>query len=369
MSTEKGTRQKDIEKWLSRLAASTGRTNLRALEVGRLRSKTETVGHSTLHIMAHPAVGELVSIDKNGATEAVSREMLGTLAENVTFINDDSAKALEYLRVQYAGPFDFIYLDGASDADICHADLLGALPLTRKGTIIILDDVDRRFDVKGNINVPWCKEHPDIVRIVENVPADATSQGQLVLEVLPVQLPSDVQRAKTLADVEPLLKGMKSMLHIGEQLRAGWEFWPEWFRARGIEHIDVIEVYPPHVKNIRMVGGWRHVYMADVRKPDCDILDPVDVVFWWHGPEHVLHEEFDPAIRTILRTWKPKLIIVGCPWGRHGNKSFVFENKAAYHVSTWYPHEFNQMGWRTVTDGPKDVPSGHITAWKVFDAR
>ena len=176
--------------------------------------------------------------------------------------------------------------------------------------------------------------------------------------------PSDVQRSKTLSAVQPLLKGCKSLLHVGEQMREGWEFWPDWFRARGIEHIDVVEIYPPHVEKLRAVGGWRHVYHDDVRKPTSAILDPVDVVFWWHGPEHLLHEEFDPAIRTIMSKWHPRLIIVGTPWGIYDNSSDKWDNPAAYHISTWYPHEFNRMGWHAVTDGPKDIHSGHITAWR-----
>ncbi len=176
--------------------------------------------------------------------------------------------------------------------------------------------------------------------------------------------PSDVQRSKTLADVVPPLAGMKSLLHVGEQMRDGWEFWPDWFRAHGIELFDVLEIYGPSAKTLRTMPLWRNVYQGDVR--DCAQMSvaPVDVVFWWHGPEHVPKCGFQTAIDNLVGGWQPKLIILGMPWGVHRNDDREWENKASLHVATWYPAELEAMGWEVRTDGPVDVPSGHITAWK-----
>lgn len=180
--------------------------------------------------------------------------------------------------------------------------------------------------------------------------------------------PSDVQRAKTLVDVAPLLPGCKSLLHVGEQLREGWQFWPDWFAARGIEHFDLLEIWGPSVARLREIGGWRHIYNADVR--DCAQMSaaPCDVVFWWHGPEHILKGDFGVAIDNLVGGWQPKLIILGMPFGRHGNSDMEFANKASYHISTWYPGELRELGWRCVTDGPRDTQSGHITAWKTWSS-
>lgn len=175
------TRQRTIKKWLDYLAETNG--EVAALEIGRVRSPNETVGHSTVVIARHPAVKRLVSIDINAATEYVARELLGEEIQKVEFINADSFSALEKLLLR-GDTFDFLYLDGASDAEICFTDFMGALNVSREGSIIVLDDTDPKCDVKGNLTVPWAEEHGDIVEIVDRVPSGPDSNGQTVLRVL-----------------------------------------------------------------------------------------------------------------------------------------------------------------------------------------
>ena len=175
-----GTRHRTILKWLTRLEAA--KPSLRALEIGRMRSVSEAVGHSTLFIAEHPAVAHLISIDIDPATEIVTR---GQLAANtlpkMRFLNGDSGLMLKLLWLSGVRGLDYAYLDGASNARQVLWDLQLTLPLCRKGAYIILDDTDHACDVKGDLAVPYAQTHPQWCKVVEMVPRDATSQGQAVL--------------------------------------------------------------------------------------------------------------------------------------------------------------------------------------------
>lgn len=175
--------------------------------------------------------------------------------------------------------------------------------------------------------------------------------------------PSDVRRAKTLEDVVPLLAGMQSLLHVGEQMREGWEFWPDWFKAHGIEAFDCLEIYGPNVEALRAMPRWRRVYRADVRQVALlDAPEQADIVFWWHGPEHVPTLDFEPAIDGLIHAFTPKLIILGVPWGPHRNWEHKFKNPASYHRSIWYPADLTARGYGLATDGVESC--GHISAWR-----
>ena len=176
------TRRNTIVKYLDWLAAQRGEgQSIMAMEIGRLRDVAETVGHSTLFIAEHPAVARLVSVDLNPDTERVCRGFLPpAMLAKVEFVNMPSTAWLEH-GGQEGLRFDFAYVDGASDAAQCLIDIQGTLRLLRQGGIMIQDDVDHRFDVKGDLSVPWLKSKPWRCDVLEEVPADATSQGQIVV--------------------------------------------------------------------------------------------------------------------------------------------------------------------------------------------
>lgn len=174
--------------------------------------------------------------------------------------------------------------------------------------------------------------------------------------------PSDMARARTLANVWPIVQRYKSLLHVGEQLRSGWKFWPDTFKSYGIETMDVLEIWRPNAEALRGMPLWRHVYHANVLQADEVAVDPVDIVFWWHGPEHLQREQFDTAIDALIKGFMPKLIILGLPWGRHDNWEHKFKNVASYHRSIWYPDDLKKMGYQVATEGTEN--HGHISAWR-----
>ena len=174
------TRPHVITHWLDHLAHQL--PSIRALEVGRIRSVTETRGHSTKHIACHPAVATLVSIDASPATRGPTLEIVPIEHHHKIELVD--ADAITWLESTNDREFDFAYLDGRNDAKFCLDLLLLAVRVVTSGAIIIQDDTDGPAGVvKGREIKPYVSEHPDVFKVLEDVPRDATCHGLLVMQV------------------------------------------------------------------------------------------------------------------------------------------------------------------------------------------
>ena len=77
-------------------------------------------------------------------------------------------------------------------------------------------------------------------------------------------------------------------------------------------HIDCLEIYEPNIAPIRAKGWFQEVRLGDVRDLRLEPGD-YDLVVWWHGPEHVPHQD---AIRVMgyLRS-NASNVWIGAPWG------------------------------------------------------
>jgi hypothetical protein len=86
-----------------------------------------------------------------------------------------------------------------------------------------------------------------------------------------------------------------------------------------------------------------------------------DVVFWWHGPEHVGYTELNTTLDSLEATapW----VILACPWGKYiQNKTGG--NPYEEHLSHLYPEMFKARGYETATLGQKDVKGSNLLAWR-----
>ena len=189
------TRGETIHRWIQNIAAGRPwrrdgdlgmvrreKPWIRALEVGRIRWKIETSGHSTLHIAAEPKVECLVSMDIAPKTEAVCKEFLPkSILDKVFFVTADALKVLAGTPAD-AEPFHFIYLDSLNDAkhNLTLLKLCLRPGISQAGTILVIDDTDHPGVQKGDLAVPWAKKSP-LVEIVESIPRDRTCQGLTVM--------------------------------------------------------------------------------------------------------------------------------------------------------------------------------------------
>ena len=176
-----------LNRWLDRLARPQGfKPCIHALEIGRLRKARETSGYSTLHIASHYSVVSLTSVDINAATEGVCREILpASVLPKIEFVTADATLWLPEMVSEAKRTWDFIYLDAARSetSELPRAYLVDCLGLTRPGTIIIVDDTGMPApDERGPLVREYVKQHPKLLNVLEDIPRDRTSQGQMVLQ-------------------------------------------------------------------------------------------------------------------------------------------------------------------------------------------
>jgi len=179
-------RGQTITRWLDKLAASQKRKQpwIHALEVGRIRSVTETKGHSTVYIARHPAVERVTTLDIRACTRAPTLAVVPAVFHHkLEFVDADAVQWLAGELPANGHTFDFMYLDGRNDAVHCLSVLELCIGLSKPWTIMLLDDTDKRYAQKGILAVPYVKTHGEIFDVLEEVPADrhgATCQGILV---------------------------------------------------------------------------------------------------------------------------------------------------------------------------------------------
>jgi len=127
--------------------------------------------------------------------------------------------------------------------------------------------------------------------------------------------------------------------------------------------VDVVEVFGPNVMWLKTQKELpiRIVWQKDITK--FDTLDRRwDIVFWWHGPEHISKQHLAPTL-SKLEAATNKLVIIGCPWGIYeqppieGNPHEEHRN----HIET---NDLESIGYLTHTLGERNKESGHILAYK-----
>ena len=129
--------------------------------------------------------------------------------------------------------------------------------------------------------------------------------------------------------------------------------------ARAGYEVTVLEAWPAYAQVYEEHPDVARVVVGDVR--EVSLGERYDVVFWWHGPEHVERSEVEPALRKLEQI--ADLVVVGCPWGRY-EQSDVGGNPYQAHRCSLYPGEFRHWGYRVVVDRQRDCRGSSIIAWK-----
>lgn len=124
--------------------------------------------------------------------------------------------------------------------------------------------------------------------------------------------------------------------------------------------VSVLEIHEPNVKFQRTVEWIAEVIHGDVRT-----FTPTrryDAAFWWHGPEHVHEHELHEALSRLEAAAK-KLVVLGCPWGKH-KQDELHDNPYERHVSHFDYKTFEALGYEVECLGAKNSPGSNITAVK-----
>jgi len=168
------------------------------------------------------------------------------------------------------------------------------------------------------------------------------------------------ERLKTLHDIPGLMDRGGTLLYIGARLPDGLRGIPEIQNAGYT--VTILDVWPGNVQELRE-AGW-NVTQGDVRDAARVFKrKQFDVVFWWHGPEHVEKLELGKVVSGLKKIAR-RLLVAGCPWGLY-EQGEEYGNPHERHVAHLEPEDLIVAGLpHTRTYGVRDTgyPS-HITAW------
>lgn len=169
-------------------------------------------------------------------------------------------------------------------------------------------------------------------------------------------------------DIRPLIPELfespGTLLYVGA--RADAHSWLEELLAVGHQTV-ILEVWPENVEGLQSLfadKAW--IVQGDVRE---DAVYPAgiksfDYVFWWHGPEHLSHDEVIPTIKNLESKTK-KLIALAAPYGIYPQGAHK-GNPHEEHKTTIYPYLFRSLSYNVVTDGEVDQPGSEVVGWKVI---
>jgi len=158
-----------------------------------------------------------------------------------------------------------------------------------------------------------------------------------------------------LFEANPLDNARRKLLYIGAR-DDRTDYIDDFIKA----HYDItlVEIFEPNAINLRKVYPSLYVTQGDVRiyQP----MGPVDIVFWWHGPEHVYESEIAPALK-LIESYTKETIILGCPYGYFRQGNFP-DNPNEAHATDVLPEMFE--GYDIELLGNKDQRGSNITAVK-----
>lgn len=205
-------------------------------------------------------------------------------------------------------------------------------------------------------------------KLLDNFKAESIKQSKILHEKLDRQKNDSEKfywyfvkenRAVHLQNLAPNLFEAKSVLYIGARIDRA-DFLANFLNS-GCE-VTLLEIHKPNVDYFRTVSGITEVIEGDVTKFESE--KKFDVVFWWHGPEHIEKSKLAETLAK-LESMATKTIILGCPWGAvPQGANFVTENPYEKHVSYFDLGEFEKLGYKTDYSGLKDNPGSNIIAIK-----
>lgn len=148
----------------------------------------------------------------------------------------------------------------------------------------------------------------------------------------------------------------KSILYIGANKLRHWFL--DKFENADYE-IDIVEIYQDNCKWLLSQGKY-NVCNANIL--NFNFGKKYDIVFWYHGIEHVLKNSFINYLPNIKNNIN-KLAIFGCPYGKF-KQDEVYNNENEKHISEWSPNELINLGLQVAYYGKEnDVWGADLISW------
>lgn len=169
---------------------------------------------------------------------------------------------------------------------------------------------------------------------------------------------NEMNRLKHLLSCVPDVFNYKTVLYVGGGNRL--QMFDQFVKNGCI--IDVVEVWQPNVLKLAKVEGIRTVHHSDIEV--FNPTDKYDVVFFWHGLEHIRKEKVTQLFKKF-DSYVNYLIVLGMPYGNYPQGT-LYDNPFENHVSSWYPEDFKYRKWNCDTIGKRDTKRANLVAWKRY---
>ena len=160
--------------------------------------------------------------------------------------------------------------------------------------------------------------------------------------------------------------GYSSVLYVGANKNR--QHFLDLFAASGYERIVVLEAFEENYLHLRerfeRQQGGAPYRVVHGRAQDVSTLGlgSFDVVFFWHGPEHLPHPEVAPTLGALERVAK-KVVVCGMPFGLY-EQGAEYGNPFEVHRSHLTPEFIESLGYVVDTLGARDREGSNLTAWK-----
>jgi len=177
------------------------------------------------------------------------------------------------------------------------------------------------------------------------------------------------RKASILRRVPEIFDAQAICLYVGAH-EGRIDFGPELVDAGWT--LDILEAWEPNCAALHGLGlPWlRRLLHGDVRDPrgavgyaGSDALrDSYDLVFWWHGPEHIACSELASCLSALEAITPGGLVVLGCPWGDYPQDD-AYGNPFERHLWAPEPEDFTALGYDVESLPPRGV-GGNLLCWK-----
>lgn len=155
-----------------------------------------------------------------------------------------------------------------------------------------------------------------------------------------------------------------SVLYVGANRKR--QHFLTYFKEAGYKKIVILEAFEENYKFLMEKfeardSSYGVVWgkVQDVKKLQ---LGTFDVVFFWHGPEHLQESEIAPTLGNLEDICN-HVVVCGMPFGFY-EQGPEYGNHFEVHQSHIYPPFLERLGYKTETLGNPDQIGSNITAWK-----
>lgn len=172
---------------------------------------------------------------------------------------------------------------------------------------------------------------------------------------------TDQAQTEAIREIPELWEAPGTVLYVGA--RPGRMNGLQELRLFG-HRVTLLEAFEPNCEAFRKMPELvERVVHGDVRDAAKLELGRFDIVFWFHGPEHVHRHELAGVLRA-LEGMADRVVVLGSPWGEWPQGE-AYGNPYEVHVSALEAADYARLGYSVRPFDAEEKLDRRLTAWKV----